>query len=422
VTSGTPTPPTADAGFAGLFVVTLSYGQTQIQAGQIAPYKAAPIVPEKLPYLPAGIQANRYTYVLDQGSQNNIIVTPFPAVTAFRDGLELLILPSFGNSQASVTVTVNGVAAPLIKRDGTALAVGDLIGGARTRIVFDGTSWRLAAIAASDIKSIVGAVAPTLPTANVVLNVSVNGVDATADGSVAKPFKTIIAAAMYASRRFVFAGYSLTIQLLDQGVYAAPGSMPSIAGVVTILGDPNNPSAYIVSGSGPASGSLAVIFAGSGCVVSLNGILVQNTGTINSTVGSGYGGTLGVQNCVISSAVASAQTYHIAASSSGGISIGANVSIQGSMAACIAASYNSTITFGAGWTVTILGNPNFSVAFCYLSGLGVFASAGSNGFSGSATGARYLVQSNSVAGTGGAGPNYFPGSIAGTTLTGGVYV
>ena len=71
-------------------------------------------------------------------------------------------------------------------------------------------------------------------------------------------------------------------------------------------------------------------------------------------------------------------------------------------------------------TVTITGTPAFSGSFALAINLGLIAP--SYTFSGSATGVRYLVTSNAVINTAGAGANYFPGNSAGSASTGGQYL
>jgi hypothetical protein len=69
--------------------------------------------------------------------------------------------------------------------------------------------------------------------------------------------------------------------------------------------------------------------------------------------------------------------------------------------------------------VTLNGSPNFSGAFV-MAGAGSI-SAANNGFIGGATGPRYDAHLNGVIFTGNKGANYFPGSVAGSTSTGGQY-
>ena len=69
--------------------------------------------------------------------------------------------------------------------------------------------------------------------------------------------------------------------------------------------------------------------------------------------------------------------------------------------------------------VTLTGNPNFSGAFVMAGDGGIYAA--NNTFAGSATGPRYDAHLNGVILTNNKGVNYFPGSVAGSTSTGGQY-
>ena len=73
-TTGSQVPPAVDAGWVGLAVVTLAYGQTTIGTLNIAPYPAAPIVPFTLPQLRPGFAA------LQAFTTNGTFVVP-PGVT-----------------------------------------------------------------------------------------------------------------------------------------------------------------------------------------------------------------------------------------------------------------------------------------------------------------------------------------------------
>src|SRR5690606_35245604 len=73
--------------------------------------------------------------------------------------------------------------------------------------------------------------------------------------------------------------------------------------------------------------------------------------------------------------------------------------------------------------VTITGTREFDRAFAQAqAGGSMFLFNMNLGGTGSASGARYIVQSNSVIVTNGAGATYLPGDEAGTTDTGGQYV
>lgn len=74
-----------------------------------------------------------------------------------------------------------------------------------------------------------------------------------------------------------------------------------------------------------------------------------------------------------------------------------------------------------GGTTTLTGTPAFSGAFAAAYN-GACIKGQSVTYTGAATGRRYDVQLNGVVNTNGAGANYFPGSTAGSTATGGAYV
>lgn len=71
-------------------------------------------------------------------------------------------------------------------------------------------------------------------------------------------------------------------------------------------------------------------------------------------------------------------------------------------------------------TITLTGTPAFSTAFLVASRAGGALISGDT-FTGSATGTRYIVSFNAWADTAGAGATYLPGSIAGSTASGGQY-
>jgi hypothetical protein len=73
---------------------------------------------------------------------------------------------------------------------------------------------------------------------------------------------------------------------------------------------------------------------------------------------------------------------------------------------------------GAGATWTYSGTPAWGGAFAYLTSGGQISVFSTQ--TGAATGKRYQVESNAVLNVFGAGINFFPGNVAGTTATGGV--
>ena len=70
---------------------------------------------------------------------------------------------------------------------------------------------------------------------------------------------------------------------------------------------------------------------------------------------------------------------------------------------------------------TLTSTPAFSAEFAGCDDLSFLSAQGSTWTTGSATGKRYDVNRNAVIQTSGGGATFFPGDVAGTTATGGVY-
>jgi hypothetical protein len=98
----------------------------------------------------------------------------------------------------------------------------------------------------------------------------------------------------------------------------------------------------------------------------------------------------------------------------------ASYAISGNASRHALISTGSQLIYSGGLTVTLTGTPNFS-RFIEATKVSVARVIGIT-FSGSATGTRYLVNTNSVIDTNGGGASYLPGDAAGSTATGGQYV
>jgi hypothetical protein len=110
---------------------------------------------------------------------------------------------------------------------------------------------------------------------------------------------------------------------------------------------------------------------------------------------------------------------HLLANYGGYIGVVGNYTISGGAAMHFFAELNGGIPTG-GRTITLTGNPAFSLAFASATTGGVVISGG-NTFVGAATGKRYEVSLNAVVNTFGGGANALPGNIAGTVVSGGQY-
>ncbi|MDN8081152.1 hypothetical protein QZN30_17455 [Burkholderia multivorans] len=141
-TTGTQVTPAPDAGYVGLWVVTVAYGQTTITSGNIAPYSGAPMLGGGL--LQA-IQSNLFNYAPDVGSANVYAANYLPAITTLVDGMQLEFQAAFANTGAS-TFAPNGVAAqPIVGGAHLALQGGEIAAGSKCVVMWKSNigSWVL---------------------------------------------------------------------------------------------------------------------------------------------------------------------------------------------------------------------------------------------------------------------------------------
>lgn len=140
--TGTQTTPVPDAGYTGLWVVTVANGQTTIVAGNIAQAANAPILPNDLLH---AMQQSGTIVGVDTGAANVYAVSYNPAITALTDGMVLWFKVKTANSGAS-TLNVNGLgASPVVGAAHSALQGGELVVGGRAQVVWraDISSWVL---------------------------------------------------------------------------------------------------------------------------------------------------------------------------------------------------------------------------------------------------------------------------------------
>lgn len=106
-TTGTQAAPAPDAGFVGLYAVTVANGQTTITSPNIVRLATAPFIDTKLPNVLTSIQQSRPCFAQDtSGSANQINITldPVPTLT---DGMPIRV--KVANSSTGATVmSING--------------------------------------------------------------------------------------------------------------------------------------------------------------------------------------------------------------------------------------------------------------------------------------------------------------------------
>lgn len=207
------------------------------------------------------------------------------------------------------------------------------------------------------------------------------------------------------------ATFVVTIQVAD-GTYnetLTVGS-PVLSGRLSIVGNTTTPANAIINGvtdcfvvSGYATATLRGFQLNPG--TGRTALYLNSTGVLLWDA-IDFGATTG---------------YHMQCLGMGTIqgTAGQAYSISGNAARHMYSSRNGLIVV-TGMTVTLNGTPAFST-FAYAEG-GSQMLAFSNTYSGSATGARYSSNSSGVIDTRGGGASYFPGSTAGATSNGGLYL
>jgi len=144
--TGTQVAPSPDAGYVGLYNITVANGQTQITSPSIVLRPTAPFFPT-LPAIPGAVLNGNYVYAgQDTGAANAYVITfaagqPIPA--AYIAGMGLKFKALVTNTGAS-TVNVNGLGAVAIRRaTGVALSANDINSGQIVELTYDGTFFQM---------------------------------------------------------------------------------------------------------------------------------------------------------------------------------------------------------------------------------------------------------------------------------------
>lgn len=145
-TTGTQVTPSPDAGYVGLWAVTVANAQTQITSPNIKQVAAAPFFPT-LPSVPSAVLNGSWVYAgQDTGAANAYLITfapgqPIPAAYVAGMGVKFKALVT--NTGAS-TINVNGLGVIAIKRaNGSALAAADITSGGIVELTYDGVNFQM---------------------------------------------------------------------------------------------------------------------------------------------------------------------------------------------------------------------------------------------------------------------------------------
>jgi hypothetical protein len=212
--------------------------------------------------------------------------------------------------------------------------------------------------------------------------------------------------------------YTATIQVAD-GTYNENVVLPVCVAAYRpqLLGNTSVPANCVITGVD--SGSLvACISMASAAQWSIGGFkLTASTGTIRGIRVVG-GGVMVIIHPIDFGATTRA---HIVVGENSAVRFLSNWTISGSPSNTHIDAATGGQVVAAGLTCTLSGTPNFPTAFVTAKEVSLVTLQGIT-FSGSATGKRYDVVSNSVINTNGGGSTYLPGNASGTAATGGEYV
>jgi hypothetical protein len=214
-------------------------------------------------------------------------------------------------------------------------------------------------------------------------------------------------------------GHQVTIQMAD-GTYSGGYCPFPIAGPAPIFtGDPVDPSRVLVSNTtGPAFG------VAYGALVICKNFSVQSLGSPSDYNSAGYGlvATNGSGVTINNMRFQQCNWAHITAGGGSFVTCGAagvGYTIAGPAGAHAYAVGGGLVAI-ADAIVQINGNPAWTHGFAWATQSAIVQAWGMT-FNGTATGPRYEVDFNGIVATNGGGANYFPGSAAGTSATGGQY-
>jgi hypothetical protein len=140
--AGTQAIPTPDAGYAGLWVVTVANGATTVSSGNIVMYDFAPFLPVKLPFVPAGVQNGTWVGADDTGIVNGMAAKIWPPPTSLVKYMAVMVKAAFDNTGATTFNLNNLGAVSVVNKDGSPLQAGQIKAGGIIKLVFDGTHWQ----------------------------------------------------------------------------------------------------------------------------------------------------------------------------------------------------------------------------------------------------------------------------------------
>lgn len=250
--------------------------------------------------------------------------------------------------------------------------------------------------------------------------------------SASKPFKTIQACINYIATNYNLSNFNVNV-LVAGGTYTENISLPpytATTGTITIKPQTDSDTVAI-RGYIYGDGNKNIIISKA---IFYN---IDSSSYGTSAYNQFYlfnGGSLTLTDCQVKIDTANSRGMNIFSTYAGGIinigggtndSYGFKLSFNTS-AISLSNVFYSTGNIYQRTHCVLEGNPTITQAFATVANAGLFQCLRSSGWStlhwtGTATGKRYNATLNGIFSVQGGGPNFFPGSTAGTTATGGQY-
>jgi hypothetical protein len=265
--------------------------------------------------------------------------------------------------------------------------------------------------------------ARTMLTANRTYHIAPTGSDTTGDGSAANPWQTLQYAWDWVNAYIDFGGYTVTISMAA-GTYTSGLSASGTCPGSTASGP------FIISGVAADNTQVQIHTNGEDGIDAEHGasLYVQHV-TITSITSGGAGGigmgaSYGGEILFRDVNFANCSANQLLAAAGGSIIAMGDYYISGNSVDHAQATQGGYIELSSypdrHVAVTLQATPNFTGGFVVAGGGQI--SAGNNTFPGSgATGPKFDAHLNGVIFTYNKSVNYFPGSVAGSTSTGGQY-
>lgn len=423
--TGTQATPSADAGWTGLFTVTVANGAATITSGNIAQLASAPFIPVTLPGVPAGVQNSTWVYAVDTGTASNIVVNPKPAVASYGTGGLFIVAkaaagPIAGGTVVNVSVLGNK---SVVNIDGTPIQPNQWVAGSIVGLFYDGSQFQLAYTNFRQQGSLINLTAGKdwYVDASIGNDITFDGTAPAVSGSHG-PFQTI-QRAITETAKYNMNGFNHSIHVAN-GNYAPITLGPTNgSGTIIIAGNDATPNSCQINAT--AANTCAILQSGGN--YNIDGFRLSATGAGTSDgLSVGFNGA-----CVIGSVRFGPCTrYHMSSNRAATLTVtnggtGVTIETAANAQAHMACTLLSTIIrdSSAQPALTILGAMTFSDAFILAQDIGLCQVVYSL-ITGAAnvTGAKYDIKSNSVVDSVGGGISYYPGTIAGSASSGGQYI